>query len=364
MQLSHIKVIELAAVLAGPSVGQFLAELGAQVIKIENPKTKGDITRQWYGAKEDRSKVAAYYASVNWGKTVRLLDLALLDHRQQVYELIKEADIVLVSFKPGDQEKLAMDAKTLQALNHRLIYAQISGYGQDNPRVGFDAIIQAETGFMYMNGQADGPPTKMPVALIDILAAHQLKQAILLALLERTQTGKGQLIEVSLYDAAISALANQASNYLNAHTIPERIGSQHPNIVPYGTVFQTKDHKEILLAVGTDKQFAQLCQVLKLDDLAQDLRFQTNPARVKNKAILLPILEEKFAQEDAHFWIEALNKVFVPVGKVSNLAEVFENTAAQKLLLTDPKSNLRTVRQFVCRINHQAWVSLSAPEVL
>src|SRR6188768_2577212 len=213
---SNLKVIELASVLAGPSVGQFFAELGADVIKIENLKTQGDVTRSWKGSGEQTDERSAYFCSVNWGKRSLAVDLTKKEGREIIHKLIPQADIVIASYKPGDSEKLEMDYRTLTELNPRLIYGQITGYGSNNQRLGYDAIIQAEAGFMYMNGEQGATSLKMPVALIDVLAGHHLKEGILLALLERYQTGKGSFVEVSLIQAAISSLVNQATNWLIA----------------------------------------------------------------------------------------------------------------------------------------------------
>src|SRR5690606_25461480 len=204
-----------ANVLAGPSVGQFFAELGARVIKIENAATNGDVTRSWKLSSEDPlSDTPAYFCAANWGKSSLPLNLNQVTDLQQLYELVKQADVVIASYKPGDAEKLQVDYNTLKELNPKLIYGHITGYGPADSRAGYDAVIQAESGFMYLNGEKDGPPVKMPVALMDILAAHQLKEGILVAMLKRTKTGLGQLVQVSLIQSAVSALANQATNYL------------------------------------------------------------------------------------------------------------------------------------------------------
>jgi len=258
--LNGLKVLELASVLAGPGVGQFFAELGAEVIKVENLKTGGDVTRTWKLASEkaedDRS---AYFSSVNWGKKSLALDLTDSSGKSIVQKLAAQTDVVIASFKSGDAEKLGVAYSQLQKVNPKLIYGQITGYGSDNARVGYDAVIQAESGFMDMNGERGGSPLKMPVALVDVLAGHQLKEGLLLALLKREKTGEGSWVEVSLIQAAIASLANQASNWLVAQSLPSRQGSLHPNIAPYGESFETKDGRQVILAVGNDRQFADLC---------------------------------------------------------------------------------------------------------
>ncbi|MFM8347797.1 MAG: CaiB/BaiF CoA transferase family protein, partial [Bacteroidota bacterium] len=220
--LKDIRVIELASVLAGPSAGQFFAELGAEVIKIENPATGGDVTRSWKSAGEQTDDRSAYFSCCNWGKKSVLLDLHLSDDRDKLYRLVATADIVIASYKPGDAEKLGVDYDTLSVLNPGIIYGQITGYSGGDDRVGYDAVIQAEAGFMDLNGEAEGEPVKMPVALVDVLAAHHLKEGMLLALLNRMKTGKGCMVSVSLYDAAVASLANQATNLLVGNTLPVR----------------------------------------------------------------------------------------------------------------------------------------------
>jgi len=330
------KVIELASVLAGPSVGQFFAELGADVIKVENLKTQGDVTRSWKGSGEQTDERSAYFCSVNWGKRSLAIDLTKKEGREIIHQLVAEADIVIASYKPGDAEKLEMDYKTLEKLNPKLIYGQITGYGSDNPRVGYDAIIQAEAGFMYMNGEQGGNSLKMPVALVDVLAGHHLKEGLLLALLKKERTGKGGFVEVSLIQAAISSLANQATNWLIAGKMPEKKGSAHPNIAPYGDVFTTKDGQEILLAVGSDRQFVDLCLLLKIIETASDIRFSTNQARVENRKELNQILQERMNTVVGDEVIEELNKAKIPAGRIQNLKQVFEMPQAKELLFQSP----------------------------
>ncbi len=332
--LKNITVLELASVLAGPSVGMFLAELGADVIKMENIHTNGDVTRIWKTPNESPgSDVSAYFSSVNWGKRSIAVDLTHPDGLAIVHRLARQSDIVLASYKPGDAEKLKVDAVTLRSLNPALIYASITGYGPDNPRAGFDAIIQAESGFTYMNGEPDGPPTKMPVALMDVLAAHQVKEAILLALLHRERTGTGQTIDASLIRSGIASLVNQAANWLVGGVIPQRLGSDHPNIVPYGTIFTTRDGKNIVLAVGTERQFSGLCRVLGRPELAQDSRFATNVDRIRYKTELKRILQELIAVFNRDEILDLLAEHSIPAGGVLNVQEVFETPEGRDMLL-------------------------------
>lgn len=333
LPLSGIKVLELANVLAGPSVGMFLAELGAEVVKLENAQAGGDVTRTWKLPSESReTDISAYFSSVNWGKKSIALNIALPEGLHLLYQLVKQCDIVLVSYKPGDAEKLKTDYQTLAEVNPRIIYAQLTGYGPHNPRAGYDAIIQAEGGFTYMNGEAGQPPVKMPVALMDILAAHQMKEAILVALLHRHKTGQGQCIQVSLLQSAMASLANQATNWLVGNSIPRRMGSDHPNIAPYGTIYSSADGKEIVLAVGTDKQFSALCKVLEIPELALDERFAQNQSRVQNRESLNQILIQRISQYDRNSLLAALEQNHVPAGGVLNMKEVFEQPEAEQML--------------------------------
>ncbi|MEO0552094.1 MAG: CaiB/BaiF CoA-transferase family protein [Bacteroidota bacterium] len=322
---TDLKIIELASVLAGPSVGQFFAELGAEVIKIENPKTKGDVTRSWKVKGEDSSDRSAYFTSTNWGKKSLTLDISQIEGLKVLHRLAVEADIVIASYKPGDAKKLKVDYETLSGRNSKLIYGEITGYGADIKRVGYDAIIQAESGFMYMNGQADGPPTKMPVALVDVLAGHHLKEAILLALIHRMKTGEGRHVSVSLMDAAISSLVNQAANYLITGVDPRRKGSIHPNIAPYGEIFETRDEKQLILAVGNNKQFNKLCKVLGLHQLIEDKLFTTSPSRVKNRTLLGDQLKSEISQVESDVLMKELNANQIPAGIITSVADALEH---------------------------------------
>jgi len=341
----NIRVLELASVLAGPSVGQFFAELGADVIKVENLAFGGDVTRSWKAAGENTDDRSAYFCAVNWGKRSIAIDLTSIEGKEQVQKLASGSDIVIVSYKPGDAEKFGVDYSSLSALNLRLIYGQITGYGPDVQRVGYDAIIQAEAGFMYMNGEPGGQSLKMPVALIDVLAAHHLKEGILLALLNLGQTGKGTLIAVSLLDAAVSSLVNQATNYLMSGKIPQKQGSAHPNIAPYGDAFQSRDGVDFILAVGSDKQFASLCQILNLGDLITHADFSSNAARVLHRDTLKTYIQASIG----NFLIdEIMNKLLIhqiPGGIIKNLKDVFSSAEIQDLVMRS--ASLAGVKTFV-----------------
>lgn len=343
--LAGLKVIELAGVLAGPAVGMFLAELGAEVIKIENPATGGDVTRSWKLPSENPgSNISAYFSSVNWGKQYRFTNLKTAEGQAEIHALAKEADIVLVNFKPGDDAKLRMDYETLKAINPKIIYAELTGFGKNDERTAFDVIIQAEAGYMYMNGTPESGPVKMPVALMDLLAAHQMKEGILLALLKREKTGKGSLVSVSLYESAIATLANQATNWLMASHIPQRMGSGHPNICPYGDILTCAGGKQVVLAVGTERQFVQLCELLGNPALAKDERFGTNYARVANREELVKELNLLAQKHNGHELLQTLHSAKIPAGAVLNMQQVFENPTAKQMILDEEINGVKTRR--------------------
>ncbi len=342
--LEGLKVIDASSVLAGPAVGTFFAELGAEVVKIEHP-TRKDVTRSWKTSHEDpETPLSAYFASINYGKQYCELDLTdELDHLEFL-DLIAEADVLLTNFKKGDDQKFGIADEKLLTINPRLIIGKISGYGSESDRVAYDLILQAESGFMSINGPADGAPTKMPVALIDVLAAHQLKEAILLSLYEREKTGRGRSIEVSLYEAAVSSLVNQASNYLMTGVIPTRMGSKHPNIAPYGELFNTKDGSTITFAIGSDVHFQKLCQVLNMNDIADDSRFSSNQQRVINRKDLETLITEAVILFESSELLDKLQSQNVPAGKVLNIAEVFKNPKARGMIREEEIEGVQTKR--------------------
>ncbi len=344
-----LRVLELASVLAGPAVGQFFAELGAEVIKVENLRTGGDVTRTWKGRDEQTDDRSAYFCSVNWGKKSISVDLSSLEGKSIVLQLASKSDIVIASYKPGDAEKLGVSYQQLSINHHQLIYGQITGYGSDNHRVGYDAVIQAESGFIDLNGEKGGEPVKMPVALIDVLAAHQLKEGLLLALLKRDRTHEGSLVEVSLIQSAISSLANQATNWLVAKKLPTRQGSAHPNIAPYGESFFTKDAKRILLAVGSDRQFSDLLKILQLEDLNGNVKFSTNRSRVIHRDELTKILAQAINQFDSKDLLAKIEIHKIPAGIIQNIKEVFEMTEAKELLIK--QNEFTGVRTMVAKIS-------------
>lgn len=341
-----LKVIELASVLAGPSVGMFFAELGAKVLKIENKITGGDVTRSWKLPNEDpNSPISAYYSAVNWHKEVRFMDFTSPVDQLELRQELIDTDILIVNFKNGDSEKFGLDYPRLKINFPALIYGEITGFGADSDRVAYDLILQAETGFMSMNGTADSGPIKMPLALIDVLAGHQLKTGLTLALYERDLLNLGGCsVTVSLYDAAIASLANQATNWLMTGHIPGRIGSAHPNIAPYGDLFKTKDDFLITFAIGSDKQFKKLCKILGIGGLAEDPLFIYNALRVENRMALWPLLNEAIINFEADVLLAELEANFVPAARIKNMKEVFETPSAKKLILEETIEGQATKR--------------------
>ncbi|MEM9547632.1 MAG: CoA transferase [Bacteroidota bacterium] len=342
--LRGITVIELASVLAGPLAGSFLAEHGAHVIKIENKKSGGDVTRQWRLKNEDvNTGISAYYASANYGKEVLTLDLSDEKDYDQLLAVMRKADVVISNYQKKTAIKLNVDYKTLSRQFPNLIFAQLVAYAWDDPNPGYDLVMQAETGFISMNGTLDGVRAKMPVALIDVIAGHQIKEAILLALLTKFKTGKGCYTEVSLYKSAISGLANQASNYLMCDHIPKPMGTLHPNIAPYGDIVMTKDDKTIILAIGSDKQFEKLGKTLKLAaDLLHTFRF--NKDRVARRNEMMLHIQAKFETMEYNFLEMNLKNANIPFCTVANLAEVFKNPLAREMIVEETIEHQKTLK--------------------
>lgn len=341
---ANLKIVDASTVLAGPSVGTFFAELGADVIKIEHPKHQ-DVTRSWKLPSENEdSTVSAYFSSINYKKKYLFLDLKKETDRTSFLKEIETADILLMNFKKGDQEKFGLSDNVLQTKNPSLIIGKINGYGADSDRVAYDLILQAETGFMSINGTPESDPIKMPVALIDVLAAHHLKEALLLALWQREKTNKGKSISVSLYEAAVSSLVNQASNYLMTGKVPQRMGSLHPNIAPYGEIFKTKDGDLITFAIGSNQHFVRLCDTLELSHLPKDIKFSENQNRVKHRTELASFLREKIIAFSTNKLLSSLQELNVPVGKITSIDEVFTTDLAKSLIREEKIQAVNTKR--------------------
>lgn len=352
MSVRDLKIIDASTVLAGPSVGTFFAELGAKVIKVEGPK--GDVTQSWRLPSEDQNGWSAYYSSVNYGKENLVLDLLNPEDNQTFQKLVQEADVLITNFKESDHKRFSLTQEALSSVNNKLIWGQIRGFESDSDRLAYDVVLQAESGFMFMNGQPNSLSTKMPVALIDVLAAHQLKEGILLALLERSQNHKGGVVKVSLEAAALSALANQASNFLMTGHVPKKLGSKHPNIAPYGDVFTTSDQAEIVLAVGSNAQFESLCNILNLTSYHSS-DFHSNSNRVKNRVRLEEILQTEISKHDSEVLLQKFKELKVPAGKIKNLREVFQDLTVQSLILTQSVEGQKTQRIKQQVFTYSSW---------
>ncbi|TXI92954.1 MAG: CoA transferase [Neisseriales bacterium] len=340
--VKELIVIEVAGVLAGPAVGTFFAELGAKVIKLENPDNP-DVTRSWKLSSEDpKSNISGYFCAVNYNKQYLDCNLNSDEGYNKFIELIKSADILISNFR--NAKKLNLDYQQLQRINPRLIQANITGYGENNPRGAYDAVLQAESGLMSINGTEESGPIKLPLAFIDILAAHQLKEAILLALLKRNNTGTGSYVAVSLYEAAIASLANQATNWLMGGKIPKPTGSLHPNIAPYGETLICADNNYIVLAIGNDQQFTKLCKVLQISEIASETKYSTNLARIKNRTELFVILSSKFREKPASEWSMLLLKEDIPAGQIMNMQQLFTEKIAQAMILEENIDGVNTRR--------------------
>ncbi|MEX1001285.1 MAG: CaiB/BaiF CoA-transferase family protein [Crocinitomicaceae bacterium] len=340
--LSNLKVIEVASVLAGPSVGMYFAERGSTVLKIENKRSGGDITRSWKLPAEDKkASLSAYFCSVNWGKQHIFLDLTNENELAVLKKEIGTADILITNFKSGDAQKFGLNFKQVSEINPQIIHGEISGFGKNNERLAYDLILQAETGFMSINGTEDSGPVKMPVAFIDLFAGHQLKEGILEALLERNINKKAYHVEVSLFDSAIASLANQASNYLMTGQLPLRIGSKHPNIAPYGEIFKTRDKKLMVFAIGSDSQFNTLFELLQLEISDQ---FSNNQNRLKNRSELESVIAQEVLKWSAETLYKTLIDKKVPVALIKGIDEVFDQKETSQLILSEDLEGVPTKR--------------------
>ena len=335
--LQDVVVLDLSRVLAGPWSTQNLADLGADVIKVERPVV-GDDTRHWgppfatdrNGAPGD----AAYFFCTNRGKRSLTLDFTLEEGRAALLELVKKADILVENYKVGGLKKYGLDYETLSQLNPGLIYCSITGFGQTGPyaaRPGYDALIQAMGGLMSITGEPDdvagGGPQKVGVAVVDILTGLYATSAILAALYHRTKTGQGQHIDIALLDVQVATLANQASNFLVGGQVPGRLGSAHPSIVPYQPFACADGH--VMLAIGNDTQFANLCRAAGCAELAGDARYSSNAARVQNRAQLVPLLQQRFLLKTIDQWCELATQHGFPCGPINTVDRVFDDAQVQ-----------------------------------
>lgn len=319
-----LKVLELSSVLAGPLVGSFFSELGASVIKIENKKNGGDVTRSWLHPSEAKDKeVSDYYLSANQNKDIQFLDLTNLEDHNHLIELVRWCDIVISNYPYETGLKLHTLYNDFKVFNEGLIFANLVAYNRHDPRTGFDALMQAECGYISMCGE-DGHPSKMPTAMIDILAAHHMKEAIMIALLQKA-LGKIRTceIEVSLFDAALTGLINQGSSYLNSNILPTYLGTKHPTIAPYGDIFYSSDMVGFILAVGSDEQFKKLGFTLKLNSELMII-FDKNISRLERRNDLHNELQNKFNLISFEQTQTLLTNNKIPFGKINNLSSLFD----------------------------------------
>jgi formyl-CoA transferase len=333
--LEGLKVLDLSRVLAGPWCTQLLADLGAEVVKIERPGA-GDDTRHWgppwFG--EGEARVAAYFLSCNRGKKSAAIDFAEPEGAALVRKLAERADVVVENFRVGGLEKFGLDAKSLRTANPRLVYASITGFGQDGPyadRAGYDFMIQAMGGLMSITGLPDdepgGGPMRVGVAVADLFTGMYTAVGILAALLRREKTGEGAHIDMALLDTQLAMLANQASNFLVSGKDPPRQGNTHPNIVPYQP-FDASD-RPLVIAVGNDRQFVRLAELAGHPEWASDPRFSINAARVANRAELVRLVGEAVRQQPAAYWLERLEEAGIPAGPINSISEALANVQAQ-----------------------------------
>lgn len=337
LPLSGIRVADLSRVLAGPLATMLLADLGADVVKVERPET-GDDTRGWGPPFVGRD--AAYFLSLNRNKRSVVLDLESEPGRRLARRLVLASDVLVENFRPGLMERFGLGYDSLAAEAPGLVYCSLTAFGEDGAaaaRPGYDVIVQALSGLMSITGHPGGEPTKAGVALLDVICGLYAANAIQAALLGRRETGLGRRVTVSLFDASVAALVNQAANHLLGGLVPAPMGNAHPNIVPY-QVFRAAD-RPFVLAAGNDRLFARTCKVLGRAAVADDERFATNEARVRNRDELISILEDAFAERTAHEWLDALEDAGVPCALVRSIDEVFASPegAATIVEVPDPE---------------------------
>ena len=349
--LAGLKVLDMSRILAGPWAGQLLADLGADVIKIERPKC-GDDTRSWgppYLKDRDGKDTedAAYFFCANRGKKSVTVDITCPEGQEIIRQLARQSDVLIENYKVGGLANYGLDYHSLSKINPKLIYCSITGFGQTGPYAnlpGYDFLIQGMGGLMSVTGEPDDPkketsgPTKVGVAVTDLFTGLYASNAIQAALIERQNSGLGQYIDLALLDVQAATLANQASNYLVGGLVPERLGNAHPNIVPY-QAFSTSDG-HIIIAVGNDQQFSRLCDALEQSDLANDERFTTNAARVNNRKHICDVIQQSLKQYGSAHWLEKLKQCSVPCGPINTIDQVFEDpqVLARGIVISAPES--------------------------
>lgn len=325
--LQGIRVLDLSRVLAGPYCTMVLGDLGAEVIKVEPPE--GDETRAWGPPFAEGE--SAYYLCVNRNKRDIVINLRTDEGKKVLRDLALQSDVLVENFRPGTLEKFGLDFATLSQSNPKLIYCSITGFGQTGPmrdKPGYDFMIQALGGLMSITGEPEGEPMKTGVAVVDLFAGQNAVIAILAALQARTLTGRGQQLDIALFDSQLSWLANVASNYLISGKLPKRHGNAHPNIVPYQS-FQASDGW-FAIAVGNDRQFGRLCEVIGRLDLANDERFAKNSARVQNREELIGLLKSIFLMRPVSEWLSALDEAEIPCGPINTFEQVFSMPQVQE----------------------------------
>ncbi len=342
LPLDGIRVLDLSRVLAGPWAGQMLGDYGADVVKVERPEV-GDDTRHWGPPWLEPGHESAYFLAANRNKRSITVDLSSEDGRDLVRDLVKEADVLIENFRVGTMDRYGLSHQQLLNENPRLVLCSISAFGQTGAKAnepGYDAMIQASAGLMSITGpraEDGGGPQKVGVAISDIMAGMYATTAILAALNARSETGRGQHVDVPLYDSQVAWLANQAMNYLVGQAVPGRMGTAHPNLVPY-QAFSTRDGN-FMLAVGNDRQFAACCDAIGLPELSADTRFASAAGRVTNRDALIPVLEARFREADAGHWIEALKAAGVPCGPICSVAEVLDGQQVAERNLVRRRQN-------------------------
>lgn len=352
--LSHIRVLDLSRILAGPWAAQHLADMGAEVIKIERPEV-GDDTRGWgppfaVEATAERPGISAYFSCTNRGKKSCAVDITKPEGQAIIHQLADKSDVVIENFKVGGLAQYDLDYQSLKQVNPRIIYCSITGFGQTGPyanRAGYDFLLQGMGGLMSVTGEPDtdtgGGPVKVGVAITDQLTGMNALSGILSCLIKRDRTGEGDHIDVSLLDCTIAGLVNQASTYHIAGVVPGRMGNAHPTVVPY-QVFETADG-HIILAVGNDGQFERFCKVANLEHLAADTRYATNPQRIINRDALIPQISDVFTTRSSADWIEQLEAAAVPCGPINTVDQVFADPQVQhrRMRRDLPQSDLGTL---------------------
>ncbi|MET4163389.1 crotonobetainyl-CoA:carnitine CoA-transferase CaiB-like acyl-CoA transferase [Marinobacterium sp. MBR-111] len=367
--LTGIRVLDLSRILAGPWCSQHLADMGAEVIKVEHPE-RGDDTRGWGPPFLADTHDAAYYLSANRGKQSVAIDIAQSEGQALIRDLVLHCDVVLENFKVGGLRRYGLDYESLKTVKPDLIYCSITGFGQNGPyanRAGYDFLLQGMGGLMGITGKPDsepgGGPVKVGVAVVDIFTGMYAATSILSALIARDRTGRGAHIDVSLLDVQVGVLANQALNYLTSGVSPARLGNTHPNIVPY-QAFATADG-HIILAIGNDSQFQKFCAVAGAIEIAQNERFASNRGRVENRSVLVPQLEQIISRQPSDFWLHALEQQGVPCGPINNMEQVFTDPQVQhrgiKITLTHNEAGEVALVSNPVRFDNQQMNSHQAP---